>query len=281
MTKKVLIAEHAGFCPGVRRAVSIAFDAIKDNEGERIFTYGELIHNPQITEALSKKGVVNAENLENIVQGAVVIIRSHGAGPQIYEELRRKDVHAIDATCQFVKDAQEKIVFLKENGYFPVILGEKYHPEVIALREYAKDCAVIESPEEAALLGGHYKIGLVSQTTQSQRRFQAVSDKLRSIYGDERFKPFNTICSATSKRQSAAVELAKQVEVMIVIGGNNSGNTKRLYEICRPIVQTHHIERPEELRAAWFYNKEKIGITAGASTPGDVIKEVADEVRDY
>ena len=267
---EVILADYLGFCYGVKRAIKIAREnAAPDGSA---CTLGPIIHNPQMVERLKDEGVGTIDCLDDLKRGKV-IIRSHGVGPETYEKAEAMGLECVDATCPHVKKAQLSAKELAEEGRFVVIVGEKEHPEVHSIVQWAGgNVAVIETVAEAASVPNASRLGIISQTTFSGERFQeivsALLDKSRDI------RVMRTICTATDQRQRAARELASKVDVMLVIGGKNSANTTRLAQLCANICRTYHIETAEELQPAWFDNIEKIGITAGASTPDWIIKEV-------
>ena len=269
---KVILAKHHGFCYGVKRAVKIAQDSVS-LEG-KAYTLGPIIHNPQMVEKLANEGVGMVHSLDDIRQGTV-IVRSHGVGPKVYEQAEEKGLTLVDATCPHVKKAQMAAYELSEAGYQVIIVGEKSHPEVKSIFEWSKNRAIIiEHEVELNDIVFFNKVGVVAQTTFSGEEFQKIVNSL--IERVENVKVERTICNATEKRQEAAVELANQVDMMIVIGGKNSANTTRLAELClKKNKHTYHIETVNEINDNWF-NKgiNTIGITAGASTPDWLIEEV-------
>jgi ribosomal protein S1/(E)-4-hydroxy-3-methyl-but-2-enyl pyrophosphate reductase len=269
---KIYLAEHAGFCFGVERAVGLVEDT--SSTKSNVCTLGPIIHNPQVVARFSEKGVKVCDNQENLNSGSTVIIRSHGVTKDTYRDLEEKSFDIVDATCPFVKKAQKSAGELSDEGYSIIVFGEKEHPEVESIVSFiGGDYYVISNEEEASTLPDFNKCALVAQTTQNIDAFKRVAGILEKKCGE--LKTANTICSATEKRQSAAIELASKVDLMVVIGGKNSANTTRLYKICREICpKTVHIETAEELKDELLENADNIGITAGASTPGDLIKEV-------
>ena len=267
---EVILAEHLGFCYGVKRAIEIARqNASSDGSSS---TLGPIIHNPQMVERLKNEGVGTVGSL-NEMEGGLVIIRSHGVGPKVYEEAESRGLELVDATCPHVKKAQLSAKLLSEEGYTVVIVGEKNHPEVKSIFEWtAHGAHIIETEAEAEALPRIGKLGIVSQTTFSAKRFQSIVAYL--LEKSREIKILRTICTATDLRQAAALELAEKVDVMLVIGGKNSANTSRLAQICATKCKTYHIETVAELRDEWINHVNKIGITAGASTPDWIIKEV-------
>lgn len=275
---EIRIAENCGFCYGVKRAVNMAQDT--SDQLERSYTLGPIIHNPQVVSNLEEHGVYAVDSLDEI-PGGTVIIRSHGVGPAVYEEATDKGLKVVDATCPHVKKAQQDAKSVIDSGMSLVILGEKKHPEVISINLWAQNKGiVIETEEEAKILPFVGNRGVVVQTTFSQFKFQSIIDILEEK--TQNLKVFKTICTATQERQNSAVELAKTVDLMIVVGGKNSGNTNRLAEVCRDVgCTTYHIETAAELQLDWFNHVQTVGVTAGASTPDWIIKEVIDTMNEF
>lgn len=275
---EIRIAENCGFCYGVKRAVNMAQDT--SDQLERSYTLGPIIHNPQVVSNLEEHGVYAVDSLDEI-PGGTVIIRSHGVGPAVYEEATDKGLKVVDATCPHVKKAQQDAKSVIDSGMSLVILGEEKHPEVISINLWAQNKGiVIETEEEAKILPFVENRGVVVQTTFSQFKFQSIIDLLEEK--TQNLKVFKTICTATQERQNSAVELAKTVDLMIVVGGKNSGNTNRLAEVCRDVgCTTYHIETAAELQLDWFNHVQTVGVTAGASTPDWIIKEVIDTMNEF
>ena len=267
---EVILAEHLGFCYGVKRAIEIARqNASTDGTSS---TLGPIIHNPQMVERLKNEGVGTVSSLDEMEDG-LVIIRSHGVGPKVYEEAESRGLELVDATCPHVKKAQLSAKLLSEEGYTVVIVGEKNHPEVKSIFEWTEQNAyIIETEAEVDALPSIGKLGIVSQTTFSGEKFRSIVSCL--LEKSREIKILRTICAATDLRQASALELAKNVDVMIVVGGKNSANTSRLAQLCATKCKTYHIETVAELQDEWLDHVNKIGITAGASTPDWIIKEV-------
>ena len=261
---RVEVARHAGVCYGVERALKLADEAAA--QGRVVHTLGPLIHNPQAVAELKTRGVEVAACLEDVDDG-ILVIRSHGVDPAIIAAAEGQGLDVIDATCPFVSAAHTCARELAEAGYSVVIVGEEEHPEVEGIMAHAGGTALIV--EDVADLPERLpsrRIGVVVQTTQSLARLKDIVDALLPRVSE--LKVCNTICSATAKRQLSAQELARMVDVMIVVGGHNSGNTTRLAEICAAVnPRTHHVETAEEIDPAWFGGVESVGVTAGASTP--------------
>jgi 4-hydroxy-3-methylbut-2-enyl diphosphate reductase len=267
---EIKTAANAGFCFGVKRAIGLVEKTL--NEKPEVYTLGPIIHNPQEVKRLKEKGVKILNDIDCVKSGCI-ILRTHGISLELLNRLEKdKTLYIIDATCPFVKKAQDIIKNLSSQETTIVIVGENSHPEVEALVSYgAGKCVVIENPREALEFKGIGDLNIVSQTTQTPQNFNVIVEILK-----KRFKVniYNTICEATLERQESAKKLAKKVDLMIVIGGKNSGNTTRLAEICKAQTKTYHIETIDELDAKWFNNIKTVGLTAGASTPDNIIKSV-------
>ena len=272
---KIKVADSAGFCFGVKRATQMAFEAAE--KGGTTYTLGPIIHSPQVVQKLEEMGVRVLQELAEQDSGTI-IIRSHGVTSEELDEAIQKELEVVDATCPFVKKAQEHVRELSAEGYSVVVVGDADHPEVQGIVSYAKGKVfVVGSGAEAAQLPRTNKIGVVAQTTQSFENLEAVV--LECLRRSGEIRVYHTICDATAVRQKAAKDLALQVDCMIVIGGFNSANTRRLAEVCAEIQpRTHHIETAQQIDAGWFVNVEKVGVTAGASTPKWLIDEVMERI---
>ncbi|HSK48176.1 MAG TPA: 4-hydroxy-3-methylbut-2-enyl diphosphate reductase [Coriobacteriia bacterium] len=273
---RVEVARYAGVCYGVERALKLAEEAAA--HGTEVHTLGPLIHNPQAVEGLEDKGVQVAGCLDEVSSGTLVI-RTHGVAPDIIAGALERGLDVVDATCPHVSKAHEAAQTLKDAGYSIVIVGEADHPEVEGIMAHAGgEALVVESAAELPATLPSRRVGVVVQTTQSVARLTEVVDALLPRVRDLRV--VNTICSATGKRQQSAEELAESVDVMVVVGGRNSGNTTRLVEICHSVNErVHHVETAEELDPAWFTGAEVVGVTAGASTPDEQIRGVIDAIE--
>jgi (E)-4-hydroxy-3-methyl-but-2-enyl pyrophosphate reductase len=275
---KIVRAENAGFCFGVKRAIKLAFEATA-NGSKSIYSLGPLIHNPQQVKFLDQRGVHVVSDLGLLNPGDTVIIRSHGASPAVLEEVKAKNLTIVDATCPFVIKAQRLAQRLATEGYQVVIVGEGDHPEVIGIMAFAGNEAwVVEKASDIRDLPAKPRVGIVAQTTQSLGNFREVVGAL--LEKSDELKVFNTICHATTHRQEAALDIARKVDLMIIIGGYNSANTSRLASLCAQSgVPTHHIETADELEASWLESIAAVGVTAGASTPEWIIEEVIDRLE--
>jgi 4-hydroxy-3-methylbut-2-enyl diphosphate reductase len=274
----VRISDSAGFCFGVERALETTLQAAEEAP-EPVNTLGPLIHNPSVIAALKTKGVGVLSDPSEATSGTV-ILRSHGVPREVRQRLFESQLSVIDATCPFVTSAQEKAASLHEDGYRVVILGEREHPEVLALRSYAgEDSLVVESPADLPVDLHSRRMGVVVQTTQSHERLAELVAHLAPRVRE--LLVHNTICSATEQRQAAAITMASQVDVVVVVGGRNSANTRRLAELCsaqQP--RTYHVESAAEIDPAWLRGARVVGVTAGASTPPEQIEEVVRTIEE-
>lgn len=269
----VFVAEHAGFCSGVKRAVQMAEDSIGK---QKVRSLGPLIHNTQEVERLNKRGIIcDEESVPDSPQdnNEAVLIRSHGVGPQVLEDLKKRGWQIIDATCPFVRRVQQLAYEAAQDGYQVVILGNKDHAEVQGLQAWTGNTALVAaSIDELNELKLSDRIAVLSQTTEHEAKFKKMVEYLQKVAVE--VKPINTICAATKKQQDAAEELAGVVSVMIVIGGRHSSNTNKLWEVCKKVnSNTYLIEEAQEIRPEWLKNSLSVGITAGASTPEWIIEE--------
>jgi 4-hydroxy-3-methylbut-2-enyl diphosphate reductase len=275
----IITAKRAGFCFGVKRAVDMAFESAHKNgqESDGVYTLGPIIHNPQVIEKLKTEHVQTTDNIDNN-EIKTLIIRTHGVTRDVSDRLSEKKYKVIDATCPFVKKAQEYAKDLKNKGYQVIIVGDREHPEVKSLMSYGgEDVIVVNASDSLPKLKS--KVGFVVQTTQPVNVLKKfVADALEQA---KELKVFNTICSSTALRLKETKEMAKEVDVMIVVGGKNSANTTQLAQLCSSMdIPTHHIETAGEILEEWFAGRHKVGITAGASTPDWIIREVEKRIRD-
>jgi 4-hydroxy-3-methylbut-2-enyl diphosphate reductase len=273
---QIIVAKGAGFCFGVKRAIDITFNLSKETK-EGAYTFGPLIHNPQVVNKLMQEGVIPTEDIDS-PEIKTLIIRTHGVSPKIYEEISKRDYKIVDATCPFVKKAQRYAQTLKEEGYQVLILGDREHPEVQGLLGFAgDDVIVVKSNEPIPPL--KRRVGIIAQTTQP---FEALEEVVHFVLGfAKEVKVYNTICNSTNSRLKKTKELARMVDLMIVVGGKNSANTSQLANLSKEIcARVHHIETAEELQDTWFNGVEKVGITGGASTPQWIIDEVVEKIKE-
>ena len=278
----IIMAEHAGFCFGVRRAVNAISDSLNNNNN--VWTIGLPIHNPQEVARLESLGLHVANNAGEIPSGAKVLIRAHGEALSVMESLKSRNIEVIDMTCPFVKKAQDMAANLSRENYYVILLGDKNHPEIKGILGHVidnKNVEVIADESEAEKVSYHAKIALISQTTQREERLANVAGILTRKSSE--LHVCNTICKATAERQQAARELVRNnhVDGVILIGGRESANTGKLRDIIESEgVNVLWIETPEELEAnsQWLSNKNMVGIAAGASTPEWLIDKVINNI---
>ena len=273
---EIVRSEEMGFCFGVRRAINIILEAVR--ERGQLESLGAIVHNRQVIEDLAKHGVRVVDSLDQ-VKGNAVAITSHGVSPALISEMKDRGLTIIDTTCPFVRKAQTAARSLANSGFSVVVFGDVDHPEVQGVLGWAgeKGVAMLDWRKDTYREKTGRRIGVLSQTTQSPEQF---TQFLRSILDGSiddisQIRIINTICGATVKRQTAAMRLAKEVDLVLVIGGRNSANTRHLAEVCSAAgVETHHIESEGEIEPAWLEGRSRVGVTAGASTPGTTIDRV-------
>lgn len=269
---KVLVAKKCGFCHGVRNAISVAEKILAEEDD--VYSLGSIIHNKDVVDRLAKSGLRTVDKVEEIPSGTV-LIRSHGAAPEQILHLRKKGLNIVDATCILVKRVQHIASELEKDGYEVVIIGEENHPEVRAVVGCARDVVVIADESDLHKIPGDAKLGVVCQTTQSPEHFGRMLGAIGSRSFSE-LKVINTLCREAIRRQESAVQLCKKVDVMFVLGGLESANTRRLAELCRSVnKQTFHLQNWNELDKNVLSGKKTAGVTAGASTPDWIINEFA------
>lgn len=303
---KISVAKNSGFCFGVKKAIQIAEEVALNND-KPTYVYGQLVHNETVIQNLQNKGIIFAENIEQIPQDAITVLRAHGEPGTTYEKLREKsitsDKNLKDATCPLVTLVHNVAKKLKKNNYEVILFGKHDHPEAIgtSYHIHGKDTFVVTSSNQADLLIDHIKknnfekVALISQTTMSvdgydklisnvnklmnRDKFEEVHLSLKNL--DKKFIFIDTICNPTKQRQLGTEELAKEADIMIVIGGKNSSNSKELAQKCKEQgVETHFIQTENQLDKNWFQNKNHIGVTAGASTPDETIFNVVEKIKE-
>ena len=276
---EIRVAKTAGFCFGVNRAVELTYGLL--NEGHKVATLGPLIHNPQAVDDMKRRGALVADTVEDIPTGYEVIIRSHGVPRTIYDTLEQRGLVYHDATCPFVKKIHRIVEQKSTEGYHVIVVGDPKHPEVEGIVGWCQGpVTVLETPEQAEnfVKTEGEKLCIVSQTTYNYNKFQYIVEIFeKKGYNDS---VVNTICNATEERQRSAKAIAAEADVMIVIGGKHSSNSRKLYEICqRECVHTYFIQTLDDLHLDLPKAVRLVGITAGASTPNKLIEEVQNYVR--
>src|SRR3989338_9049622 len=301
-----MVAKHAGFCFGVKKAIDIAEETAMKNRGKKTYVYGQLVHNERVIEELQKKGIEFVDEIENIPEGAVTVLRAHGEPGTTYQKLKLKNIdksnNLNDATCPLVTLVHNIAIKLKNNRYEVIILGKKGHPESIGTSYHIKgnDTFIVENPEDSASVVEHInksnfgKVAIISQTTMSVTGYKELISSINEIF-DNKFENLHlslkdmsslfvfvdTICNPTKQRQSDTEEIAKKADVMVVIGGKNSSNSKELAAKSKEFgVETYFVQSADQVKKGWFDGKENIGVTAGASTPDVTINEVVDKIKE-
>ncbi len=280
---QIIKAKTAGFCYGVRRAMDLVYQLLEENEGGPIYAYGPIIHNEIVMQDLRDRGVQEVDTFEELqkITDGTVILRSHGVGPEVYDTLEENGVSILDTTCPFVRRIHQIVRERSAAGDIIVLIGDPAHPEVQGTCGWASgEIHVISGPEAAnrfEISGKKRRVCLVSQTTFNFNKFQESVENIRKKGYD--INALNTICNATKERQSEAYEIAKRVDVMIVIGDERSSNTRKLFEICSDAcANTNFVQTLDDLDVNQLRSVETVGITAGASTPDNIIEEVQNHV---
>ena len=267
---KVMVAEKYGFCAGVRNAISTAEKVLA--EKGQVYSLGPIIHNPGVVERLAMKGLVTVDDVEQIPAGATVLIRSHGAASEEIAHLKQKNADIIDATCVLVKRMQQIAMQMEGQGYKVVIVGDQNHPEVRAVVGCTKGAVVVGNESDISTIGTG-RLGIVCQTTQSPEFFGQMLLAIARAGFDE-MKVINTLCKEAIKRQQAAVELCRKVDIMFVLGGLESANTRKLAELCKKYNnRTFHLQNWDEFDKKLVFGCRNAGVTAGASTPQWIIDD--------
>jgi 4-hydroxy-3-methylbut-2-enyl diphosphate reductase len=281
---KVYVAEGSGFCFGVKRAMDMAFKYAVKNRGKKVYSLHEIIHNPQEVVRLEKAGARHVEKISSIEKGAAAIISTHGVTGLEQDRLKEKCGGVLDTTCPYVKKIHNIVKKLADENYQVIIAGDADHLEVKSILGYAGEGAVVvASAREASKLKLREKVGVVSQTTNNMAMYIEVLGEVQKKAFVSRYsevRAFNTICDATKNRQAATLELAKKVDVLIIVGGKNSANTKRLYELGKTVLPwVYHVETASEIKKAWFAGKKAAGVSAGASTPEKAIIDAVKRIK--
>ncbi|MAG91386.1 4-hydroxy-3-methylbut-2-enyl diphosphate reductase [Candidatus Woesearchaeota archaeon] len=303
---EIKIAKNSGFCFGVKKAIEVAEEVAKNNKG-KTYVHGQLVHNEKVINDLGNKGIVFVENLAEIPDGAITVLRAHGEPGSTYKTLNEKSItkdnNLTDATCPLVTLVHNVGIKLKENGYEVIIFGKADHPESIGTKFHLKgnDTIIVEEPEEYQKVlefiknNNSEKVAIISQTTMSVYGYKKLIENINSNLSGNKFGQIqlslrdlsekygyvDTICNPTKQRQSGTEEIAKESDIVIVIGGKNSSNSKELYTKCKELgVESYFIQSAEQLQADWFNQKDKVGVTAGASTPDYLIDEVVNKIKE-
>ncbi len=276
---KVKLAETAGFCAGVKRAMDLVLRSAQENVPGRLFTWGPLIHNPQVVDFLASRRIFVAEDFEDLSPGDAVVTRSHGIPPEVRDRLKEMELSVCDATCPKVARVQAIVRKHARDGYRVLIFGDEGHAEVNALLAFAEGAGeVIASEDELENAVGDGKVCLVAQTTKNPDQFEAISERLRNLPNDSII--IDTICDATYNRQREILRIAKDVDALVVVGGRNSGNTRRLFELAEETGKpAFWVETADELVPEDFEGLDTVGVTAGASTPHWITSRVVEKLE--
>jgi 4-hydroxy-3-methylbut-2-enyl diphosphate reductase len=273
---KVIRAEHLGMCFGVKDAIALA---LKSAKSEPLTILGDLVHNETVLAELRGRGI-RIEQSAGAVGTQTVMITAHGASERKLGETRRRGLNVLQATCPLVHSAHRSLARLVREGFHPVIIGKRDHAEVLGLTEDLKEFDVVLSEEDVMSLRQQSRFGVVSQTTQPIEKVRRLVQLIRKQFPDSQVQFVDTVCQPTKQRQSAAIELAQQCGVVIVIGGTNSNNTQELVSSClRFCRRVHHVQTAEDLRQEWFGEADTVGITAGTSTPDKLINEIEQQLK--
>jgi 4-hydroxy-3-methylbut-2-enyl diphosphate reductase len=274
---KILLAKDAGYCFGVRDAVNLAYDTAKDH-GE-VYMLGTIVHNEKVVEDLSKSGTKVVDELVEVPSDKPILFRAHGTAPNIWDKANQKKMNIIDATCPLVTEIHDEIKKLEVEGRRTIIIGDHGHDEVVGIAAQVKNPIILANVKEAKALRKMKKAGVVSQSTQMIENVQEIINVLMQKVFDLRF--VNTICFPTRRNHEQIKELATQCEVMIVIGSFTSANSKRLTQLAlERNKRSYQVTCADDIEAFWFENCETVGISAGASTPDDIIRDVVEKIKE-
>ena len=273
---KILVAKDAGYCFGVRDAVNLAKKS--GDDFQEVYMLGDIVHNERVVEDLSKTGSKVVASLDDIPEDKPVLFRAHGTNPEIWKEAQKKKLNIIDATCPLVTEIHEEIKMLESENRKTIIIGDHGHDEVVGIAAQVKKPIIISNLEEAKALGRMRKAGVVSQSTQMIENVQEIMSILMSKVFDLRF--VNTICYPTRKNHEQIKELSKIVDVMIIIGSFTSANSKRLTQLAKQRNEnSYQVVDELDLKSEWFEGVDKVGISAGASTPDNIIQSVTKHIK--
>ena len=274
---KILLAKDAGYCFGVRDAVNLAYDTAKDY-GE-VYMLGTIVHNEKVVDDLSTVGTKVVNKLEEVRKDKPILLRAHGTAPKVWEKAKNKNLNIIDATCPLVTEIHDEIKKLEAEGRRTIIIGDHGHDEVVGIAAQVKNPIILANLKEAKALRKMKKAGVVSQSTQMIENVQEIINVLMQKVFDLRF--VNTICFPTRRNHEQIKELANNCEVMIVIGSFTSANSKRLTQLAlERNKRSYQVTCADDIQTIWFKNCEKVGISAGASTPDDIIIDVVEKIKE-
>ncbi len=273
---KIFLAKNAGYCFGVRDAVQLAYDTAQD-DGD-VYMLGHIVHNENVVEKLDKAGAKVVETLDQVPNGKPILFRAHGTHVDTWKKAQEKNMNIIDATCPLVEEIHDEIKILEKEGRKIIIIGDHGHDEVIGIASQVKNAVIVANPDEANALRKTKKAGVVSQSTQTIENVQEIINVLMSKVFDLRF--VNTICFPTKRNQEQIKELAETCDLMIVIGSFTSANSKRLTQLAKERNKlSFQVTCANDVDESWLENVETVGISAGASTPDNIINEVIDKIK--
>jgi len=273
---KILLAKDAGYCFGVRDAVSLAYETA-EKEGE-VFMLGDIVHNENVVEELEEAGVKVVNSLDKVPDNKPILFRAHGTVPDVWKESKMREMEVVDATCPLVTEIHEEVKKLHSENRKIIIIGDHGHDEVNGIKEQVENAIVVANPEEAMQLRKIKKAGVVSQSTQMIENVQEIINILMTKVFDLRF--VNTICFPTRRNHEQIKNLSEICDIMIVIGSFTSANSKRLTELAKMRNErTFQVTSAEDLEIDWFQNSDTVGVSAGASTPDNIISEVLDKIK--
>lgn len=275
---RILRAQHLGMCFGVRDAIALAFE---HGDASPLTILGDLVHNATVSAALRAQGIAIAREPGEI-KTQTVMVTAHGASMRRLEATRALGLTVVEATCPLVQVAHRAVMALVRDGYHPIIIGQRGHVEVRGLTEDLEAFDVVGDEADVQQLGSHPRIGIAAQTTQSIERVQRLVALVRQRFSGSEVRFIDTVCQPTKQRQQAAHDLARQCDIVVVVGGRNSNNTRELVETCgRYCPRVYHVETDADLHSGWFREAESVGITAGTSTPDDVVDRVEQRIRQF
>jgi 4-hydroxy-3-methylbut-2-enyl diphosphate reductase len=274
---RILRAHHLGMCFGVRDAIALA---LEQAESRPLTILGDLVHNATVLRTLRARGIAFTDNVAE-VKTPTVMVTAHGASERRLAETRERGLAVVEATCPLVHVAHRAVAALVRDGYHPVIIGQRAHIEVRGLTEDLAEYDVVLEDEDVMALGARARFGVAAQTTQPLERVERLVSRIRQRFPYSEVRFIDTVCKPTKQRQDAAIDLARRCEAVIVIGGANSNNTRELVKTCeRFCARVHHVQTDADLRREWFTDVDVLGITAGTSTPDDVIDRIEQAIRE-
>jgi len=275
---KILIAKDAGYCFGVRDAVNLAYETAEDH-GD-VYMLGHIVHNENVVKDLDEAGAKVVGKLKDVPKGKPIMFRAHGTSTKVWEKAQKQNMNIIDATCPLVKEIHDEVIKLEKEGRKIIIIGDHGHDEVVGIASQIKDPIIVATPDEAQKLRKMKKAGIVSQSTQTIENVQEIINILMTKVFDLRF--VNTICFPTKRNQQQLKDLSEKCDVMVVIGSFTSANSNRLTQLAlERNDRSYQVTSADDLNSDWFNESDVVGITAGASTPDNIIKNVTEKIKSF